>query len=570
MKIKLKRFISISLFIILITSNFINVIAKDELDISAWGAIAIDADTKEVLYEKNPDKMLVPASMTKIMTTYIIFEEMEAGNLTKDTLVTVSPKVAKLSRNRSYPMMVPLDSGGKYTIDQLIKLIMIPSASASCIAVAEHISGSEEAFVKRMNETANRIGMQAKFNNSHGAIVHYTTPRGMATLVSTFIDEYPEILNYTSLQGVEFNGKYYPILNELLHKRKYDGVDGFKTGTIKSARYCLASTAKKNDRRVISVVFGSENNKKRYDDSEKILDLAFKKVNNKDNSRIKTQLNIINVPKEIRKNIEYIVNIKFTDVDESYLHNGRLYVDNELVKEYKNINTINNLEMKVPLIITDSDKDKVELIYEMDTVNDGMKKSKVTIDISDKSKALFKDLDDDELEEKIMNLIDINLINGKDNGYFGYDDLTNRAEFLTVLGRLADIFNLSDISNGDSIYKDVDKTAYYNKYILWADELGLIEGFNGKFMPNDPITIEESAKILDKFLLEYDIELEEIEFEGDIDYKNLSLWAEESVLNLSNKKILYKNKEKTIRPKENISRIDLVNIADILYKNIQN
>ena len=77
MKIKLKRFISISLFIILITSNFINVIAKDGLDISAWGAIAIDADTKEVLYEKNPDKMLVPASMTKIMTTYIIFEEKE-------------------------------------------------------------------------------------------------------------------------------------------------------------------------------------------------------------------------------------------------------------------------------------------------------------------------------------------------------------------------------------------------------------------------------------------------------------------------------------------------------------
>ena len=115
--------------------------------IAADSAIVIDYDTGETLYEKDADTMRVPASMTKVMTAYIIFEELEAGNLTLDTLVPISNFAAQISRNQaSYPTAVPLPYGGSLTVDTLLRLILIPSASASCVAMAEYISGTEAAL----------------------------------------------------------------------------------------------------------------------------------------------------------------------------------------------------------------------------------------------------------------------------------------------------------------------------------------------------------------------------------------------------------------------------------------
>ena len=151
----------------------------------------------------------------------------------------------------------------------LLRLILIPSASASCIVMAEYISGTEAAFVQRMNETAKRLGMTAEYKNSHGAHVHYLTARSQAILVRSFIQRFPQILNYTSLTGVTFNGKWYSNTNKLLPglAYAYDGVDGFKTGTISAAGYCLSATAVKNGRRIISVVMRSSNDRTRHTDS---------------------------------------------------------------------------------------------------------------------------------------------------------------------------------------------------------------------------------------------------------------------------------------------------------------
>ncbi|HIY22651.1 MAG TPA: S-layer homology domain-containing protein [Candidatus Flavonifractor merdigallinarum] len=151
----------------------------------------------------------------------------------------------------------------------LLRLILIPSASASCIVMAEYISGTEAAFVQRMNETAKRLGMTAEYKNSHGAHVHYLTARSQAILVRSFIQRFPQILNYTSLTGVTFNGKWYSNTNKLLPglAYAYDGVDGFKTGTISAAVYCLSATAVKNGRRIISVVMRSSNDRTRHTDS---------------------------------------------------------------------------------------------------------------------------------------------------------------------------------------------------------------------------------------------------------------------------------------------------------------
>ena len=244
----------------------------------AASAVVMDYQTGELLYAKNADTMRVPASMTKVMTAYIIFEELEAGRLTLDTQIPISAENARKSRDGSnYPASVPLPSGGTVTVDMLLRLILIPSASASCIVMAEYISGSESAFVQRMNETAKRLGMTAEYKNCHGAHVHYLTARSQAILVREFINRFPQVLEYTSMTGVTFNGKYYPNTNKLLPglDYAYDGVDGFKTGTITAAGYCLSATAVRNGRRIITVVMKSTNERTRHTDSTALLDYGF-------------------------------------------------------------------------------------------------------------------------------------------------------------------------------------------------------------------------------------------------------------------------------------------------------
>ena len=247
---------------------------------SVWAASAVvmDYDTGEILYAKDADTMRVPASMTKVMTAYIILEELEAGRLTLDTMVPISAENARRSRDSAhYPASVPLVAGSSVSVDTLLKLILVPSASASCIVMAEYISGSEEAFVQRMNETAKRLGMTAAYENCHGAAVHYITARSQAILVRNFIQRFPQILDYTSLTGVTFNGKWYPNTNKLLPglSYAYPGADGFKTGTISAAGYCLSATAVKNGRRLITVVMKSANDQTRHTDSKALLDYGF-------------------------------------------------------------------------------------------------------------------------------------------------------------------------------------------------------------------------------------------------------------------------------------------------------
>ena len=265
------------LFALLLTSTVVAATPPTPPNVTADSAIVMDYDTGEVLYEKDADTMRVPASMTKVMTAYIIFEELEAGNLTLDTMVPVSNTNADRSRSSSYPAMVPLPYGKSQSVDTLLKLILIPSASASCIVMADYISGSEAAFVQRMNETAKRLGMTAEYENSHGAHVHYLTARSQAILVREFIRRFPQVLEYTSMTGVTFNGKYYPNTNKLLPglDYAYDGVDGFKTGTISAAGYCLSATAVKNGRRIISVVMHADDDKTRHTDTTALLDYGF-------------------------------------------------------------------------------------------------------------------------------------------------------------------------------------------------------------------------------------------------------------------------------------------------------
>jgi len=148
----------------------------------------MDFYTGEILYERNMEQRWIPASMTKSMTAFIVYQEIEAGNLTLDTEIRVSAGASRFSNRRSVPgTFVPLPSGGLVTVETLLRLMMIPSGNAAAVVFAEHISGTEENFVIRMNETAAEMGMYTEFTNSHGAFVHYSNAYSTAILVREFI-----------------------------------------------------------------------------------------------------------------------------------------------------------------------------------------------------------------------------------------------------------------------------------------------------------------------------------------------------------------------------------------------
>lgn len=251
-----------------------------EVDIYATSAVLLDYDTGEFLYEKEADLARAPASMTKVMTSYIVFEELEAGSLTLETMVPISSRVSRISQDRAYPAMVNLKAGSSVSVDKLLKLILLPSASASCVAMAEYISGSEQAFVERMNETAKRLGIDAKYNNCHGAKPNEVTARAQALLTREFISRFPKILEFTSLKSVYFNGKTYYNSNRLVQDSyHYEGVDGFKTGTTVEAGFCLSATAvSKDGRRLISVIMNSRSDHWRFTDTKALLDAGFQKI----------------------------------------------------------------------------------------------------------------------------------------------------------------------------------------------------------------------------------------------------------------------------------------------------
>ena len=307
------------------------------LDIEAASAFVMDAQTGECLYEYNGDVARVPASMTKVLTAYIVYQELEKGTLTWDTPVKISHNVAVKSRDSSYPMAVPLTEGKTYSVDTLMHLIMIPSASASCIAMAEHISGSETAFVERMNQTADALGLNATYYNCHGARVNYITARSQAMLTRRFIQDYPDILRITSKSGVSFNGRWYNNTNHMLNTMApYEGLDGFKTGTISEAGYCVTTTAERNGRRVISVVMKSTSDAQRFADSRQLLDLGFSEIAKRDASRQTTTLQIVQQPNVVNPFQKFQVSAQIGGVSANYVAGAQWYVNGEAVADYGN------------------------------------------------------------------------------------------------------------------------------------------------------------------------------------------------------------------------------------------
>jgi len=246
------------------------------LQCDAKSAVLMDGLTGQILYEQKPDLRIPPASFVKVMTLYVVLDAIRAGQIKMDDMVTVSEKAWKRTYKTNSSSMF-LNVGERVKVDDLLKGVAIASGNDACIALAEHLSGSEEAFVSKMNEKAKLLGLKdSQFRNPDGmpAADQYTTAVDMATLARRYIEDHPEALVYHSTVEFEYNGIHQENRNTLLQKNI--GVDGLKTGHVQEAGYHLAATAKRDGQRMIAVVMGCDKMRKRGPEAQKLLDYGFK------------------------------------------------------------------------------------------------------------------------------------------------------------------------------------------------------------------------------------------------------------------------------------------------------
>ncbi len=263
--------------VLFLTATLPGTMAAQEPSVSAAGAVVMDFDTGEFYYEKNADLPRPVASMTKLMSLYLVFEEMEAGNLSPDGYVTAGARAAAISNNSLYSGLERLRAGENYRVEDLLRIIMTKSCNGSVLALAEHIGETEEAFVERMNETAARLGLNAHFADSFGFKDdgNAVSPRAMALLAQRIIADYPQILDYSSLPEATFQDRSFLSTNTLLREGMVEGIDGLKTGTTDGAGYCFTGTAQREGRRIISVVMGAANHTARMLESQSLLEYGF-------------------------------------------------------------------------------------------------------------------------------------------------------------------------------------------------------------------------------------------------------------------------------------------------------
>jgi D-alanyl-D-alanine carboxypeptidase (penicillin-binding protein 5/6) len=245
-------------------------------EINAKGHILVDYDTGRILSEQNADMLMSPASLTKIMTSYIIGTELKNGNISPDDMVTISEKA--WARNFPGSSLMFIEVGTQVSVADLNMGIIVQSGNDACVAMAEHIAGSESAFVDLMNAHAARLGMTStRFGNSHG-LPHpdmSTSPRDMATLSAALIRDVPEEYALYAEKEFTYNNIRQYNRNSLLWDRSLD-VDGIKTGFTSEAGYSLITSATRDNMRLIAVVMGTESERIRQQENKKLLTYGFR------------------------------------------------------------------------------------------------------------------------------------------------------------------------------------------------------------------------------------------------------------------------------------------------------
>jgi D-alanyl-D-alanine carboxypeptidase len=254
----------------------------DEPTIHAQAALLIDASTGEVLYEKNTDTPLATASMSKMMTEYLVLEQLHQGRLKWEDKVAITDYAANTDGVR-----IKLHAGEQVTVQDLYAAMLIPSANNAAVALAEHIAGSEEQFTARMNEKGLELGLaNSDFINATGLTegnqASTMTAKDLAKLAQALLRDFPEVLETTSLPTytLGFSGERIQSTNHMLLKQDLavEGLDGLKTGYTNKAGYCFTGTASREGRRFITVVMGTSDSDERFVETQKLFALGFHSV----------------------------------------------------------------------------------------------------------------------------------------------------------------------------------------------------------------------------------------------------------------------------------------------------
>lgn len=247
---------------------------SDSLNLNCKSAILMEANTGAVLYEQNSDEALPPASVTKVMTLLLVMEAIDSGKIKLDNMVSTSERAASMGGSQIF-----LKVGEQMSVEDMLKSVIIASANDAACALAEHVSGSEEAFVKAMNARAAELGMKnTTFENTNGlddtAANHLTSARDIA-LMSRELIKHKKILEYSSIWMDTVRNGLFGLTNTNRLVRFYRGCTGLKTGSTSKAGFCVSATAEREGLSLICVIMGAENSNERNKAASTLLDWGF-------------------------------------------------------------------------------------------------------------------------------------------------------------------------------------------------------------------------------------------------------------------------------------------------------
>jgi len=272
----MKRILTLLIMITLIaTSVFGGTSVHAEIEADAISVILIEATTGKVLYEDNADEKLPPASVTKVMTMLLVMEAIDSGVIKLDETVTVSEHAASMGGSQIF-----LEVGEQMSVEDMLKSVVIASANDAACALAEHISGSHDAFVDKMNERAKQLGMvNTHFENTNGlddtTENHLTSARDIAIMSAELIVQHPAILEYSSTWQDTIRNGEFTLSNTNRLIRFYNGANGLKTGSTSKAKFCISASACRDGLQLIAVVMGSSTRDNRNATAKALLDYGF-------------------------------------------------------------------------------------------------------------------------------------------------------------------------------------------------------------------------------------------------------------------------------------------------------
>ncbi len=269
------------LFLLGVGVSMLGICSANAFETKALNAILMDYETGEYIFTKNHDEMIAPASMSKLMTLYVLLSKIKEGEVSLEDVYLVSENAWRKGGAASGGSTMFLKIGQEVRVEDLIKGIIIQSGNDACIVVAENLAGSEEEFASMLNETAEKIGLKnATFKNSTGLPhpEHKISVEDLAKLARHIIKDFPEFYHFFKQKEFTYNGIKQGNRNPLLYSLK--GADGLKTGHTDEAGFCLTGSVLRGDRRLIEVVAGLNNNKERAEETERLITWGFANFDN--------------------------------------------------------------------------------------------------------------------------------------------------------------------------------------------------------------------------------------------------------------------------------------------------